>query len=133
MNTSNGHANVQTRKVLFLTNSESGQANTILAMAHEASTRPHVEVHIASFPILERRVKRLSPKLIFHPLDGEDMVAVLKAQGISERDLPHPPTTKSFVAFGRNLMTVMMGWEGECTFCSLFLCLRHDDDAVFSL
>ena len=84
MNTNNGHAGVQTKKILFLTNAESGQANTILAMALEASTRPHVEVHIASFPVLEQRVQRLSPNLQFHPLDGKDYIEMLAGHGFFE-------------------------------------------------
>jgi hypothetical protein len=131
MNSSNGQADIRTRKILFVTNSESGQANTILAMAHEAATRPHVDVHIASFPVLERRVKKLSPKLNVHPLDGEDMLEVLRAQGVLERDLPHPPTTKSFAAYGRNLVTVMVCWEGKCASCSLVCCRRYSDRTGF--
>jgi hypothetical protein len=131
MNSSNGHADIRTRKILFVTNSESGQANTILAMANEASRRPHVDVHIASFPVLERRVKKLSPKLNFHPLDGEDMLEVLRAQGVLERDLPHPPTTKSFAAYGKNLVTVMVCWEGKCASCSLVCCRRYSNRTGF--
>jgi hypothetical protein len=116
-NTNNGHAATRTRKILFVTNPESGQANTILAMAHEASTRPHIEVHIASFAIFERRVKSLSPRLNFHLLNGKDMVQVLTAQGFSERELPHPPTTKSFAAYGKILWSMLTAWDGECTSC----------------
>ena len=58
MDTTNGDATIRARKIPFVTNSESGQANTIMAMALEATTRPHVEVHIASFPVLKRRVER---------------------------------------------------------------------------
>ncbi len=38
------------RKFLFFTNSEYGQANIVLSVAHELCLRPNVEVHIASFP-----------------------------------------------------------------------------------
>ena len=117
MGTDDGHTDVPARKILFVTNPESGQANTILAMAHEASTRSHVEVHIASFPILERRVKRLNPALNFHPLDGMDMVQVLRAQGLSERELPHPPPTKIFAAYRRIVWSMMTVWDGKCASC----------------
>lgn len=114
MATNNGHANIQTKKILFVTNSESGQANTILALALEASARPHVEVHIASFPFLKRRVESLSPKLNFHPLDGKDMTAMYRSHGFSEEDTPHLPTTKSFAAYGRIMALSMAGWDGKC-------------------
>ena len=93
MDTAKGDTTIRVKKILFVTNSESGQANTILAMALEATTRPHVEAHIASFPVLKRRVERLSQKINFHPLDGKDMLEMLAAQGITEETIPHPPTT----------------------------------------
>ena len=74
MGTTKNDATIQTRKILFVTNSEIGQANTILAMALEATTRPHLEAHLASFPVLKRRVESLNPEINFHPLDGKAMV-----------------------------------------------------------
>ena len=127
MATNNGHATVLTKKILFVTNAESGQANTILALALEASARPNVEVHIASFPVLERRVDRLSPKLNFHPLDGKDMIEMYMSQGLSERDAPHLPTTKSFAGYGKVMAIAMTGWEGECAFSSFLWCVRSKD------
>lgn len=118
---SNGSkTSVRAKKILFLTNAESGQANTILATAHEASTRPNVEVHIASFPILERRVQKLSSKLNFHPLDGKDLVEVLRVQGYLESNLPHPPTTRDYTAYSEYLAAIIAGWDGECGSYSRF-------------
>jgi len=124
MDTQNGDPDAHTRKILFVTNAESGQANTILAMALEALTRPHVEVHIASFPILKQRVERLSQKLNFHALDGKDLLEALTStpQGLLEDNLSHPPTRKSFAPYGRSLGLIMSGWDGECTFRSLSGC-----------
>lgn len=118
MDTINHDGTIQTRKILFVTNSESGQANTILAMAIEATTRLHVQVHVASFPTLMRRVERLSPKINFHPLDGKEMSELMAAQGISGETIPHPPTTKSFKPYGW-MALVMAAWDGECALCSL--------------
>jgi len=120
MGATNGNASTRTTKVLFLTNSESGQANTILALALEALTRPHVEVHIASFLKLKRHVERLSPKLNFHALDGKDMFEAIAAKGLTEDSFAHPPTRKSFAAYGWNLALVLTVWDGERTFCSFF-------------
>jgi hypothetical protein len=123
MDTKNEDSTVRTRKVLFVTNSESGQANTILAMAIEATTRPHVEAHVASFETLKRRVERLSPKINFHPLDGKDMMEKnVTAEGdLSEETFPHPPTTKSYKPYGRTFAVMLTGWDGECVFRFLLL------------
>ena len=43
-------------------------------------------------------------------------------QGLSEANLSHPPTRKSFAPYGRSLGLVMTGWDGECTFRSLSGC-----------
>ena len=117
MDTSNSDASIQTKKILFLMNAESGQANIILAMAAEAAARPHVQVHVASFPVLKQRVERLSPQLNFHPLDGTHMTELLEAQGISVETLPHPPTTKSYEPYRRHLVHGLAGpWDGKCAF-----------------
>ncbi|KAF9783703.1 hypothetical protein BJ322DRAFT_1196570 [Thelephora terrestris] len=48
------------KTVLFLTVSEAGQSNSILALALELLTHPNIDSHIASFPILRKRVEQLS-------------------------------------------------------------------------
>ena len=121
MDTTNDDATIQTRKILFVTNSESGQANIILAMALEATTRPRVEVHLASFPVLKQRVERLSPKINFHPLDGKEMVEMIQTLGPWEEIFPHPPTTKSYEPYGRITGLILATWDGECAFCFIFL------------
>ena len=118
MDAQNGDPCTHTRKILFLTNAESGQANTILALALEALTRPHVQVHAASFPTLKRRVERLSPVLNFHVLDGVDMLESRMVQGFTEDRTPHPPTRKSFAPYGWPLPLLVTGWDGKCAFCS---------------
>jgi len=45
--------------ILFITNSESGQANIILALVAELPSLPNAEVHVASFAALEKRVSSL--------------------------------------------------------------------------
>ena len=119
MDTTNDDASIQTRKILFVTNSESGQANTILAMALEATTRPHVEVHVASFLALKRRVERLSPNINFHLLDTKGMLETLAARGLIEEIYAHPPTTKSYKPYGRAMWLILTAWDGECTSCFL--------------
>ena len=48
------------KRVLFLTNSEYGQANVVLAVAYELLLRQEYEVHIGSFAPLGPRVKELN-------------------------------------------------------------------------
>lgn len=93
--------------ILFITNSESGQANTILALAAELLSRPDTEVHVASFAALEKSVAALrdrvlsgsSSSLMFHTIHGTDMNTALRQRGIRDEDLIHSPTTKSYKAY----------------------------------
>jgi hypothetical protein len=120
MDANSGSTEVRPKKILFITNAESGQANTILALALEASTRPRIEVHIASFPVLKPHVERVSLKFHFHTLDGKHMLEVLAAQGLTEWDLPHPLTSKNLAGYD-NLGLAIVGWDGECAFYSSFV------------
>lgn len=120
MDTENGHTSIRTRNILFLTNAECGQSNTILALALEASTRHHLEVHIASFPVLKLRVERLSSKLKFHPLDSETMIKIGETQKLFDQNLPHLPATKSFAAYDKLLQFL---WDGECAFSPFYMYL----------
>jgi len=92
--------------ILFITNSESGQANTILALAGELLSRPDTAVHVASFPALEKRVAALRDGVFprpssptFHTIHDVDMNTALRKRGIRDEDLIHSPTTKSYKAY----------------------------------
>ncbi|EAW14022.1 glycosyltransferase family 1 protein [Aspergillus clavatus NRRL 1] len=69
------------RTILFLTNSELGQASVILAVAHEFLLRPEYDVHIGSFPALSPSIQSLNTQAqastqhiaTFHPLSGQAM------------------------------------------------------------
>ena len=100
-------------------NAESGQANTILAMALAASTRPHFEAHIASFPVLEKRARKLSPRIHFHPLDGMDFLLMATSNGLPEEKLPHRPRSGVFSVYGRFVGIILAGWDEECALRSL--------------
>jgi hypothetical protein len=122
MGTQDGDPHTHARKILFSMNAESGQANTIPAMALEALARPHVEVHVGSFLILKRRVEGLSPKPKFHALDGVDMLKAWATQGLTEGGASHPPTHKNFAPYGRSLALLLTGWDGKCAFSPFFEC-----------
>ena len=113
MVTQSDYAHPHTKKLLFLTNSESGQSNTILATALEALTRPHVEVHVASFPVLKRRVEKLDPRLNFHALDGKPATEIAQGLGFSAIDARHPPLRKRIMVDERILQVGYAGWDGE--------------------
>ena len=107
--------------ILFVTNSESGQANTILALIAELLSRPDVEVHVASFTALEKRVTALrdhilsqpsSSSLTFHTIDGVDMNTALRQRGIRDEDLIHSPTTESYKAYD-TASAIVTAWSGE--------------------
>ena len=109
--------------VLFITNSESGQANTILALVAELLSRPNTEVHVASFVALEKRVAALrdqvlsqpsSSSLIFHAIHCVDMNTALRQRGIRDEDLIHPPTTKSYKAYDI-ASAIVTAWSCEGT------------------
>jgi hypothetical protein len=92
LGTQNGGPHTRIRKVLSLTDARSGQANTILVTILETPTRLHIEVHIASLPILKRYIEGLSPELNFHTLDGVSVLNALVAQGFSEEMVSTPQT-----------------------------------------
>lgn len=75
------------QNILMMTNSEYGQFNVHLAVAHELLLRLDYVVHIASFPFLESKVEDLnhnvgkdatrpSGKAIFHTIDGPSLMQV---------------------------------------------------------
>ncbi|ROT41272.1 UDP-Glycosyltransferase/glycogen phosphorylase [Sodiomyces alkalinus F11] len=80
------------KKILMITNSETGQSNVILATAHALFEQdPTVQVHIASFPQLEPAAK----KALAHVQDGRFAFHALPGPAFSEvynRD-PDPANT----------------------------------------
>jgi len=50
--------------IFFITNSENGQANTILALVAELLSRPDAEAHVASPAALEMRVATLRNNIL---------------------------------------------------------------------
>lgn len=109
------------RRVLFFTHAESGQANTILALALELETRPHVQVHVASFPSLSRRVHGFNKAINFHPVDGTDMVQTLPSWGLTEESMKHPPVSKSWDFYDRLLVPALVVWGGQGSLPCFFL------------
>lgn len=115
------------KKVLFFTHAESGQSNTILALALELQTRQQAEVHIASFPILSRRISGLHQAIKFHPLDGMTMIDTLPLRGMTEEGIKHPPVTKSWDLYDRLLVPALVIWncKGSSPYVSLLIINRR--------
>ena len=90
------------KTVLFVTNSEYGQANTILALCAELLTHEDINVHISSFSNLQKRVEWLqnrienaaSSTITFHPLNDVPTTIDVIMAGIGEDGLRHPPSTR---------------------------------------
>jgi hypothetical protein len=75
------------KKVIFLTSSEYGQANVILAVAYELLLLQRHEIHVASFAPLEGRIKKLNELVpgnnapaAFHTVFGPSALEALVAK-----------------------------------------------------
>ncbi|KAA8641943.1 hypothetical protein EYZ11_002545 [Aspergillus tanneri] len=110
-------------KVLFLANSEHGQTNIILAITHELLLRGDIDVHIASFPALERRVEKLlrdqsaaydedfRSRIHFHAVRGPSNTDVFIRTG--KRGAFHPPGYHGAVRGFQSLCEDIWGWTEE--------------------
>ncbi|ORY67420.1 uncharacterized protein BCR38DRAFT_157791 [Pseudomassariella vexata] len=96
--------------ILFMTNSELGQASIVLAVAIELLLNPSLDVHIASFPPLSSIVP---DGITFHAIPGPSMKQVLADRGIDF--LPrHPPGVRGAVqSYREALPAVLAPWEPE--------------------
>ncbi|KAK0196224.1 putative UDP-glucoronosyl and UDP-glucosyl transferase [Armillaria mellea] len=108
------------KKVLFFTNSEYGQANIVLSVAHELCFRPDVEVHIASFPVLSPRIRDLqdrlrvtgsSARIFFHPLRGISLKEA-RIRRIGTNTPTHAPTLSGAFRSFRRLPYYVAEWSG---------------------
>ncbi|RLL97770.1 hypothetical protein CFD26_101966 [Aspergillus turcosus] len=118
-------------KVLFLANSEHGQTNIILAITHELLVRGDVDVHIASFPALERRVNKLlndnaasyndsfQSRIHFHPIRGPSNTDVFIRTG--KRGAFHPPGYSGSVLGFQSLCEDIWGWT-EDEYVDIYQC-----------
>ena len=115
---------VQRKKVLFLTNSEHGQANVVLAVAHELLIQDRFDVHIGSFHDLRPRVVELGhsvrsdfPNLCdrspleFHDIAGPSMMGAF-LQNAKAHDLTHPPGINGAILSYRRTLDMVYAWDG---------------------
>lgn len=119
-----------TKRLLFFTNSDYGQANVVLATAHAIGLEnPNVEIHIASFQELEASVdnsskfmqksasqqKLLIPKsFIFHKINGISWGPATKRPGTAIFDtLELRPGFVNSAKGVATLPAVMVPWTPE--------------------
>lgn len=87
--TTEAKCGVQPRKILLITNEDRGQANAFLAASHALLQEdPDLEVHLASFPGLQKEVTSTSLQsqrtvagvkpIVFHPIKGLAMAEGVK-------------------------------------------------------
>ncbi|THW62868.1 UDP-glucoronosyl and UDP-glucosyl transferase family protein [Aureobasidium pullulans] len=110
------------RTLLFVTNSELGQAGVILAVAYEFLVRREYDVHIASFPALQSSIDHLNDTafrlsngtcsaITFHHLSGKSMKEAAPP-GTEFLDL-HPPGIKgALFAYDNVLPATFAPWHG---------------------
>ncbi|KAH8194087.1 hypothetical protein TruAng_011750 [Truncatella angustata] len=120
-------------KVLFFTNSDSGQSNVVLAVIYDLLRQNRVDVHIASWPALESRLKTLyqevqdadpsrsiSP-ITFHNLASFPGFGVFLEKNKDRRkaDVPHPPGRLGAARISLLTVRALATWEPE-EYLSLF-------------
>ncbi len=109
------------RKLLFMTNSEAGQANVCLAVAYELLTKPNFDIHVASFGSLKPKVEKLknggfgpyptTSSLTFHCLPGRSMSEALLTN-FDLSDVSHPPGLRS-ISRAVQLMDILIPWTTQ--------------------
>ncbi|KAF5367769.1 hypothetical protein D9758_009823 [Tetrapyrgos nigripes] len=106
-------------KMLLFTNAEHGQANVFLAVAYELVLR-NVDVHLASFPPLQKRLTQLGQRLpefekvTFHPIAGASVEDAFGRMGrISVTELYHPPGVRGALQSYRYLENLLFPWTAE--------------------
>jgi hypothetical protein len=120
--------NMPERKaVLFFTNSDFGQVNVVLAVAYELLRQNKLDIHIASWPLLEPRLESLfqkvqneNPSQSISPIKFHNLSlfpgfnAWLKnRKGRKKADVPHPPGRHGADRIAQLTVKALATWEPE--------------------
>lgn len=121
-------------RVLLLTNSEYGQANTFIALTSALAVLPNVHVHFGSFADCAGRIVKLRDTLIangmlgggsaitFHDIGGPSMEqASLQLQGGT---FVHPPGFFGAIKSYHILPETVLNWNGEQYITGVDGCIR---------
>ena len=106
--------------VLFMTNSEYGQANVVLATALEVARNPAYSVHFAAFAKTKSRIvaineecKFIASPIKFHEIKGPSLEDLLTRVTSGVTSCTHPPgfwpAIKSYRLFCKGLLS----WEPQ--------------------
>lgn len=120
------------KRVLFLTNSECGQAQTQLSIAYELLSHPDIEVHVASFEELGPRIPRPEPafpflarqtaasigqqdkQIHFHLIDHPSLAKVLLFKNATAIPyMSHPPGFWGALSPYPKSVIFLLGWENR--------------------
>jgi hypothetical protein len=115
------------KSILFLTNSDFGQSNVVLAVAYELLTQNELDIHIASWSQLESRTSALSERvqaenpgvsirpITFHALPLYSMFDswMKNNKNGNKADLPHPPGLNGAARLKILAPQVLAAWEPE--------------------
>ena len=103
-------------KILLLTLSEYGQANSILALTTELNQRSDLDVHVGSFAPLEKRVdsirSRSGSTVAFHTIRATSFGEAALKKGADATAITHPPSNKSNKLL-HLLTTLLVPWDNE--------------------
>lgn len=127
-------ADVAAKKVLFLTCSEYGQANVILAVAYELLLRGKYDVHIASFAPLESRIPMLNNLASFNSSGKASSASFHLVAGPSAQEAllardefigPFPPGISGAIdCYKTTLPAMATTWEWPVYMSGYTSCLR---------
>src|SRR6266404_5063328 len=103
-------------KILLLTLSEYGQANSILALATELGRRSDLGIHIGSFASLEKRGdsnrSHSGSSVTFHVILATSYAHAALREGARAATITHPPSNKSNKSL-HLITTILVPWDNE--------------------
>ncbi|OAQ96797.1 hypothetical protein LLEC1_06970 [Akanthomyces lecanii] len=119
-------------RILFATNVERGQCGVFLATVNALlRSRPEADLHLASFPSLEKEVRSISDEAVrvkagtkpvaFHAIQGQthaEAVVARNAEKYGEGSAVPPPAfsrpldASTTMATIRDLCSYLLGWDG---------------------
>ncbi|KAF2819227.1 UDP-Glycosyltransferase/glycogen phosphorylase [Ophiobolus disseminans] len=116
--------------ILFLTNSELGQASVILAVAEEVALTPGSRVHVGSFSSLAGAIP---DGIKFHSLPGRSMKQVFASSGLEFLPKHRPGVVGTSGGFAKAYSVVLAPWTASEYFSIFDACCQLLKDLEPSL
>ena len=123
------------RRVLLLTNSEYGQANTFIALTYALAILPNVHIHFGSFTDCAARIVKLRDTLTangtlgagsaitFHDIGGPSMEQAIGPQ-VQAASFVHPPGFFGAIKSYQIMSQAVLSWNGEQYVAGVDGCVR---------